>query len=138
MEQNTAKGSGFLKVTGILMIIGGAISLIMAIIAIVSIAALAAMGASSGILYFAGILVLVSAAIELVAGIMGVKNCKSPEKANTCLVFGILVIALSVLGNIINVAGGASFNVASFLVGLVLPVLYIIGAIKNKGTSTEA
>ena len=32
MEQTTAKGAGFLKVTGILMIIGGAISLILGLV----------------------------------------------------------------------------------------------------------
>ena len=40
METTTTKGTGFLKVTGILMIIGGAISIIMGIIAALGVAAL--------------------------------------------------------------------------------------------------
>ena len=36
-----AKGAGFLKTTGILMIIGGVLSIILAIVAILGIAALA-------------------------------------------------------------------------------------------------
>lgn len=134
MEQN-AKGAGFLKVTGILMIIGGAIALIVGIIAIAGIAALAYLSAgliSSGLLYAAGILTVVSAVAELVAGIVGVKNCKRPEKAGACMVWGIIVAVLCVAGCILTVAGGSSFPVFSLILGLVLPVLYIIGAAKNK------
>ena len=50
MEQTTAKGTGFLKATGILMIAKG--------------------GGSSGLLYLAGILAFVRAATELTAGAM--------------------------------------------------------------------
>lgn len=41
METTKTKGSGFLKVTGILMIIGGGISIIMGIIAALGVAAIA-------------------------------------------------------------------------------------------------
>ena len=41
MEQTTPKGATMLKVTGILMIIGGAISIIVSILAIIGIAAIA-------------------------------------------------------------------------------------------------
>lgn len=134
MEQTTTpKGAGFLKVTGILMIIGGALSLILALVAVAGIAALAYLADGNvGILYAAGALTLVGAVAELVAGIVGVKNCKKPEKAGTCMVWGIIVAALSVLGNLLNVAGGQGFSVSSLLLGLVLPVLFIVGAVKNK------
>ena len=130
-----AKGAGFLKVTGILMIIGGAISIILAIIAILGIAALAYISdgeISLGLLYAAGILSLVSAIAQLVAGIVGVKNAKRPEKAQTCIIWGIIVALLCVAGSVLTVVGGNAFPVASLLIGLVLPVLYIIGAVKNK------
>lgn len=130
-----AKGAGFLKVTGILMIIGGGLAIILAIITILGIAALAYITdgvISSGLLYAAGILSLVSAVAELVAGIIGVTNCKKPEKATSCVVWGIIVAALCIAGSILTVVGGSSFPVVSCLIGLVLPVLYIIGALKNK------
>ena len=126
------KGSTLLKVSGILMIIGGGISLIFAIIAIAGIALLAAAGASSGLLYAAGALALVGAVVELIAGILGVVNCKKPEKAKTCIVWGVLCALLSVAGVILTVAGGGDFSIVSLLLGLCLPVLYIIGAITNK------
>ena len=39
---------------------------------------------------------------------------------------------LCVLGSVITVIGGGKFNVISLLFGLVLPVLFIIGAVKNR------
>ena len=127
-----AKGSGFLKVTGILMIIFGAIALLISLIAMVGISALSAVGVNSTLLWVAGIFSVASATFEMVAGIIGVKNCKNPAKANTCMAWGIVVAGMCLLGQILNVAGGSDFNVVSLLIGLVLPVLYIIGAAKNK------
>ena len=134
MEKTTTKGTGFLKVTGILMIIGGGISIIMGIIAALSVAALAyiAGGDSSALLYASVVLMLISAVAELVAGIIGVVNCKKPDKAGSCIVWGIIVAVLSVAGTILNSVGGGSFSAFSLILGLVLPVLYIIGAVFNK------
>lgn len=135
MEQNKTKGSGFLKVTGILMIIGGAIALIVGIIAILGIATLAYITDGelvTGLLYAAGILTLVSAVAELIAGIIGVKNCKKPEKAGSCIVWGVIVAVLCVAGSILTTLGGSAFPVFSLILGLILPTLFIIGAIMNK------
>ena len=135
MESTKTKGTGFLKVTGILMIIGGAVSIILSIIAALGIAALAYISdgtVSSALLYASVILMIVSAVAELVAGIIGVANCKKPDKAGSCIVWGIIVAVLSVAGTILNSVGGGSFSVFSLILGLVLPVLYIIGAVFNK------
>ena len=135
MELTKTKGTGFLKVTGILMIIGGAISVIMGIVAVLGVAALAYISdgtVSSALLYTSVILMIVSAVAELVAGIIGVANCKKPDKAGSCIVWGIIVAVLSVAGTILNSVGGGSFSAFSLILGLVLPVLYIIGAVFNK------
>ncbi len=128
-----AKGAKFLKVTGILMIIGGILGIILGIIALLGVAALVALGASSGLLTFAAVLSLVSAIVQLIAGIKGVKNANKPEMAQSCIVWGAIVAVLSVVGNILTAVGSGSFDVTSLLLGLVLPVLYIVGAVKNKG-----
>ena len=131
----TTKGTGFLKVTGILMIIGGGISIIMGFIAALGVAALAYISdgtVSSALLYASVVLMLISAVAELVAGIIGVVNCKKPEKAGVCIAWGIIVAVLSVAGTILNSVGGGSFSAFSLILGLVLPVLYIIGAVFNK------
>ena len=135
MTTTKTKGSGFLKVTGILMIIGGAISVILGIIAALGVAALVYISdgtVSSALLYTSVILMIVSAVAELVAGIIGVVNCKKPEKAGVCIAWGIIVAVLSVAGTILNSVGGGTFSVFSLILGLVLPVLYIIGAVFNK------
>ncbi|HZJ56936.1 MAG TPA: hypothetical protein VFD89_01710 [Clostridia bacterium] len=125
----------FLKVTGILMIIGGSFGVIFGIIAVIGVGAAAALlgsEAKMGLLVLSSVLVLIGGIISLVAGIIGVKNAAIPEKAQTCIVFGILAAAVSVGGNLLKVAGGGKFNFLGILTGLVLPVLYLIGAYQNK------
>ena len=130
------KGRKFLKVTGILMIIGAAFGIIGGIIAMIGVGALAAVLETSAVgLMLASVLVLASAVFQLSAGIMGVKNCDKPEKAQTCLVMGIIVAILSVAGNVISNVLGSDFNAFNYATGLVIPVLYIIGATKNKETA---
>lgn len=135
MTTTKTKGSGFLKVTGILMIIGGGLSIILGIIAAIGVAALVYISdgtVSPALLYTSVILMIVSAVAELVAGIIGVANCNKPDKAGSCIVWGIIVAVLSVAGTILNSVGGGSFSAFSLILGLVLPVLYIIGAVFNK------
>ena len=130
------KGRKFLKVTGILMIIGGAFGIIGGIVAMIGAGALAAvLETSAGGLMLASALILASAVFQLIAGIMGVKNCDKPEKAQACLVMGIIVAILSVAGNVTSNVLGSDFNVFNYATGLVIPVLYIIGAAKNKETA---
>ena len=127
------KGRKFLKVTGILMIIGGAFGIIGGIVAMIGAGALAAvLETSAGGLMLASALILASAVFQLIAGIMGVKNCDKPEKAQSCLVMGVIAAILSVAGNVISNVLGSDFNIINYAAGLIVPVLYIIGAAKNK------
>ena len=127
------KGRKFLKVTGILMIISAAFGIIGGIVAMIGAGALAAvLETSAGGLMLASALILASAVFQLIAGIMGVKNCDKPEKAQSCLVMGIIVAVLSVAGNVISNVLGSDFNIFSYATGLIIPILYIMGAVKNK------
>lgn len=131
------KSNKFLKVTGILMIISGALGIILGILAVVGVGAyVAAYGGDAeigvGMLMSAAILTLISSAVSLVAGILGVANAAKPEKAMVCIVFGILTVVLAVLGNILTIAGGSDFSVLNLITGLILPVLYLIGAFQSK------
>lgn len=126
-------GSKFLKVTGILMIIFGSIALIIAIAALLGLGVLEAIGAPMGLLWASGIIALLGAVAEFVAGIIGVVNWNKPNKANICIGWGIAVAAMCVISNIFTLIGyPENFNVFSLLTGLVIPVLYLIGAFKNK------
>ena len=65
------KGQKFLKVTSILMIIGGVLAAITGLLALLGISALAAMAGSAegtGLLYASSALAIVSSIIELIAG----------------------------------------------------------------------
>jgi len=138
-----AKSNGFLKVTGILMIIGGVLSFIVGIIAVLGVALVATIAAaagapvSAGLLTFSCILVLVSGVVSFVAGIMGVKNANKPEKAQKCIVIGIIVIILSILGTILSLAAGGKFNFINLITGLIIPVLYLLGAFQNKKAAAD-
>lgn len=139
-----AKGRGFLKAIGILLIIGGIIGVVSGVLAYVSSNAIeslvdsgtldstvatAVLTGSTLMLYC--IFALVSGILEFIAGILGVKYANSPEKAMICIVFGIILIILTIISNFID------FSLLSIIIGLVLPVLYLIGGILNKKSVAE-
>jgi|LSQX01.3.fsa_nt_gb hypothetical protein len=129
------KSNGLLKVVGILMIIGGSVLTIIGIIAAAGVGLVAAaLGSEANmtLLLVSAILLLLNGIVTLVAGILGVANAAKPAKAGSCIVFGVLAVILAVLSSILNVAGGNTFSPVNLLIGLVLPVLYLIGAFQNK------
>lgn len=101
--------------------------------ALLGLGVLEAIGAPMGLLWASGIIALLGAVAEFVAGIIGVVNWNKPNKANICIGWGIAVAAMCVISNIFTLIGyPENFNVFSLLTGLVIPVLYLIGAFKNK------
>ena len=127
------KGKGFLKVCGILMIIGGGISCLISLIAIIGVAA--AFVAGAGLLAFALIVGIIGAVLELVTGIIGVKNCAKPEAATKCLAWGVVVLVLNVLSVILSAVNSGDFGFFSFITSCIVPVLFIIGAVLNKNSA---
>lgn len=131
------QGSRLLQVTGILNIIGAGISLIVAIISIAGLGILLGMaagdvGAGVALVIVAFITTLLGAALQLIAGILGVKNWRSPEKAKSCIIIGAIVVVLALI-SVISTTVSDGFDFFSFVLGLVLPVLYLIGAFQLKG-----
>jgi heme/copper-type cytochrome/quinol oxidase subunit 3 len=148
MEQN---GSKLLKVTSILMIIGGILGAIFSVLSVLFAGVLTAavntpeaqqavndQGVSistttiSAIVWVAVIILVISSVIEIIAGVKGKKNWNNPAAAQTLIIFGIVCAVLSVLGNVLFASGGAGSQIISYITGLVLPVLYIIGAVQLK------
>ena len=129
------KGHVFLKVTGILMIIAAAFSIIVGVL-LAGISALAAgLGAASGLkfsFWAALFLTLVGGICQLIAGIKGVKHSKRSEKAGKLIAWGAIVAAFSVLSIVMNLVNGGEFNVISVLTGVAIPALYIYGAVLNS------
>ena len=149
MEQNVQpKGSMLLKVVSILMIIGGIIGAIGSVIMIVIAAILptalndpevqasmAAEGTSAaavtGVFVVATIILIVSAVIEIIAGVKGKKNWNNPAAAKTLIIWGIVCAVLNVIGICFMASSDSSFG-AYIVTGLVIPILYIIGAVQLK------
>ena len=123
------KGHKFLKVTGILMIIAAAFS----IIAGVLVGGLGVLAAGLTFAYWAALfLTLVGGICQLIAGIKGVKHSKRSEKAGKLIAWGAIVAAFSVLSIVMNLVNGGEFNVISVLTGVAIPALYIYGAVLNS------
>ncbi len=150
MDTIKPAGSGFLKVTGILMIVTGPISIILGLITFMGISflvelasslaqmngttvsqELAQQGLSLSLLYVSVALITIGGIVQLVSGIIGVKNANKPEKAALCKKAGIVVIIMLVLGNVLSVVSGGGLQIVSLLIGLIIPGLFIYGAMKN-------
>ncbi|HHX37707.1 MAG TPA: hypothetical protein GX717_06985 [Clostridiaceae bacterium] len=123
-----------LKISGILLIIGGGIGVILGILGLVATIGFAALGGGTfaALLIIAVVLAILGSVISLVTGILGVKYSARPDKAQICIVFGIITIAINVLSIILTVVGDGDFSAMSALTGLVVPVIYLVGAFQNK------
>ncbi len=134
-------GKKFVKVTSIIMIVGGSIAAIAAIIGIMGISALVLLMESSegtGLLYVTTIMVALASIIQIIAGIKGLKACKTPEAAGTCVILGFIIAGLAVVAMGISIVASNDFNFLSLIINLVVPALYIYGALQiQKGAATE-
>lgn len=145
MEQTSNK---LLKVTGIIMIIFASIGIVMGIFALIAVLGSGLVVETIGevigedvnmtSLKVAVVISLIGACVNLAAGILGVANASKPEKAQICIIFGALTIIFVLLNNILNFTVNDNLNVLNLGIGLVLPVLYITGAIQNKKLVTES
>ena len=124
-----------LKITGILMIIAAAFS-ILAGIFVGGLGALAAgVGAASGLTgaYWAALfLTLVGGICQLVAGIQGVRYSQSPESARPLILWGVIVALFNILGAALNTVNSGELSLTPFLTGVAVPVLYIFGAAQSS------
>lgn len=128
------KGHVFLKVTGILMIIAAAFSIIVCVL-LAGISALAAgLGAASGLkfsFWAALFLTLVGGICQLIAGIKGIKHSKRSEKAGKLIAWGVIVAVFSILSIVLDLSNGGDFSIVSVVTGVAVPALYILGAALN-------
>ena len=135
-----AKEKTLLKVTGILLLVVASISFLFALLVLVTGSRVFMRGGEDGeilvrtikYLLLAGSAFL-SSAVNLTAGIFGVKYAAHPEKANRCLVAGIVAAALNVLlffGNLINL-NGFVMPLGNLLL-LPLMICYLVGAAMNR------
>ena len=129
------KGQNFMKITSILMIAGGIIAGIAGVIAILGVSTLVALAGSAegpGLLYASSIIVTIASIIEIIAGVKGLKACKAPELAKKCVTWGILIVVVSIISMVIGLIGGGEFSISNLALNLLVPGLYIYGALQIK------
>ncbi|MBO4835382.1 MAG: hypothetical protein J5483_04645 [Lachnospiraceae bacterium] len=143
------KGKGLLKVAAILMTIIGGLSILIALISIAIFGFLttimtrnedAVLAFGIAVVVLVGLILL--AVLELVTGIIGIKNAGKPEHAVRCLVLGIivLVIAAVCIGILVSSMSFRGDPVLAIVVytlcaaAVVVPILYVIGAAKNRSS----
>ena len=68
---------------------------------------------------------------------MGITNREKPEKAKACMGLGVTMLVIAGLNLIASMSTG-EFNFFSALCGLVLPILYTVGASKNKAAAQQS
>lgn len=131
MNENV-QGKTFLQVVSIIMIVGGALSLLITGCGACAVTALAA-GLGIGGLWMAYLVFgLLASVIELVAGIIGVMKAGKPGRPQICIVLGVIMIVFSLLSNILYAVDGYGLDFFSLILGLALPVLYVIAAMKKQ------
>ena len=140
--ENNAPGKTKMKVTGILYIIGAALTILAGLIVVLGGGLLLAADDGTGVgtvfgavAGAAGIITILSAVLGLVVGILGVKNCDKPEKCGVNFVLGVIMIVFSVLniaGTMMKGTESVSTTLIGGVIGLIIPVIYTWGAKQNK------
>lgn len=142
-----AKGKTLIKVSSILLIIGAAIMIIVALIGMFSGGAVGILGGAMNMgdagSAVAGLLggtlmvlfgvVLVLGVFELICGIIGMKNADNPAGAGKIIGLGIAMIVLALIGAIF----GSMVNTTwySIVLSFILPILYTVGGFLNKSAA---
>lgn len=135
-----------LKVTSVLQIIGGILSIILAVLSIVGGGLLGAASSNAsglaqsagvlttGMLMILGVVVLLGGIFSLVCGLFGLKGSNGDKrKLKTALVLGWISLALSIISVIGDIAGGTDTKeMLSMLYSLLVPVLFVV-----SGTSVK-
>lgn len=142
-----APGKGLLQVVGIILVVIAVLGLFGLVMNIVTLSKMSSnsldpmmesifeqAGLTQEMLLVSVILSAIQTVLYLIAGIVGIINCNKIEKAKICFVFGILLI-VTVFGmqaySILS-APFSMLNVFSLIIGLILPLLYFWGALKNR------
>jgi hypothetical protein len=145
-----APGATMIMVAGILYIVFNALSILMGLAVIgIGVAGSAVFAGHSdsstatGLILIAtitGIAIIVFSAIQLTIGIVAVRMSNKPEKAKTIIVIGYVLVALAVLSFFMNIGSSLIIgnmastgrDIISFAVGLILPIVLVIGGKKNR------
>ena len=133
--------STFLQVMGIISIVFGAIAVI---ITLAGLAATKMLESLTGVSFTGAIVVeVIAAVVLLVAGILGVVFCTKPENAMVCRILAVVLIVLKLVDFFMTnalyksidasyLSGQTGVSPISLILGLIVPVLYLIATFCYK------
>lgn len=130
------KGQKLLKVSGVLMAVGGIAALAAGILAILGTADLSVLADDA--LKIVAILAILGGAAAFAAGIVGVKAAGMPGvgKIKAALLLGLFSLLLGLISAVCSLVSNAfTFDILTIVcivAGAVFPVLYLVGLIQFK------
>lgn len=139
------KGSSLLKISGILLIIGGILTIITAVLGLneflkinpKDIELYKSLGGTDNLLKDMGVLkivvyiALIGGVIQCFSGIICIVNSKKREKSRFLIILAVIIAVLSLIGNLLAMSVDA-FVAISLIYGIAVPLIMILGAVKNK------
>ena len=70
--------------------------------------------------------------VHATTGIKGVGACNAPQKAASCVKWGIVIAVLTVISIVLGLVGGGEFSITNLVLNLLLPGLYVYVALQVK------
>lgn len=124
----SGKSSALLIVVSILFILSGALVVVFAFAGILAgtVGIAAGMPALGVLLVIGTILLCLSGVLQFVAGVMGIRG----KNIGGCIKIAIAILVITGVGIVFQLSG-SSFELTS-LSGLILPILYLIGAKQSE------
>jgi len=134
-------GQGFLRVTGILYIVLAGLAVLIGLVMIVTVDFWVSATGGAGvrdvwILYY--VIGMIHALYRVFIGLMGITNCRNTQRAGTLRTIGISDIAVGIISYGFIIFVGIYSYVTWLYIGMgllitfALPVLYVVGAVKNR------
>lgn len=131
----TSSRTSVLRVTSIILVIYGVIALVVGGLMMMGVYIAASddmVGIAAGVAAILGIVAFFGGLLDLAVGLVGLRTAKHTEKTNLAFVLGIISVIFSVYGLVSAIGTGDGGSIASSLVGLILPGLYLYGVVKIR------
>lgn len=130
------KRNMMLFVVSIIMVVFGGIGAIMGLIALIgSFSMMNVVGSLAGRFIVASMITPITCGFQIFVAIVGIRNANKPFRGSFCFILGTIILALAAINVIFGIVNGA--NIVMALIGLVLPVLYTIGADQLRKTPQQ-
>lgn len=129
------RGSSVLRVASIIMIVYSVFSLIAGVLMMMGVYLVAVddeIGVAAGVAAVIGIVAFVGGLLDLFVGIVGFNASKRDGKNTLAFILGICSVVFGLWSLVSAIGTGDAGSIASSVVGLILPALYLYGVIQTR------